>query len=311
MSCELKTGVLYKLAGFFSEKPTVKTWNKRFFVLNKKTMRLQYWTVSEEQVFREEGTISSDPIGDISLVSPNLTIKAAHSEPSMFGTRYPIEISGDSSGKTLILAAADLRTRCDWMEAFIEGQTRHVTNQKRAKLSRDIVRDKNHPEFKSLENQRLIMRENELKIKKYEAKILSMKEQNSSIKKEIPEQKPAVRASEKFGLRSTSADKPVRPAADFWKQLKAATLPAAPIVPVAGSGARGPTVEKDTPAAPAASAPIKVIPHHDVRLLSEGGEEDLSLAQMSVFDLIGSGKLDGFITPNIRNSNTNVRSAVC
>eukprot|EP00116_Pleurobrachia_bachei_P009503 sb/3469765/ len=130
MSCELKTGVLYKLAGFFSEKPTVKTWNKRFFVLNKKTMRLQYWTVSEEQVFREEGTISSDPIGDISLVSPNLTIKAAHSEPSMFGTRYPIEISGDSSGKTLILAAADLRTRCDWMEAFIEGQTRHVTNQK-------------------------------------------------------------------------------------------------------------------------------------------------------------------------------------
>ena len=39
-----------------------------------------------------------------------------------------------------------------------------------------------------------------------------------------------------------------------------------------------------------------------MRLLAEGGEEDLSLAQMGVFGVIGSGKLDGFITPNIRNS---------
>ena len=41
MKGEIKTGVLYKLAGFFSEKPTARTWNKRFFVFNKKSMRLQ------------------------------------------------------------------------------------------------------------------------------------------------------------------------------------------------------------------------------------------------------------------------------
>ena len=62
---------------------------------------LQYWAVSEEQAFRSDGSISTDPIGDISLVSPNLTIKAAHSEASMFGTRLmsSVNLCSDSLTK--------------------------------------------------------------------------------------------------------------------------------------------------------------------------------------------------------------------
>ncbi|XP_063682181.1 uncharacterized protein LOC134817028 [Bolinopsis microptera] len=169
---DVKYGGLFKQSGFFKPNNN-KSWGKRFFLFNTRTMLLQYWPGEEERIFKVEQAVSGPPRSSISLLTSNLVVESLPVERSMFGQKFPIKISAGPafSGRVLVLAASSFVARETWIKA-IQNSIENLKERQRVKvIQTKIVKDPNQAGYNSLENQYMMVKEKESQVKELEQKI--------------------------------------------------------------------------------------------------------------------------------------------
>lgn len=169
---DVKYGSLFKQSGFFKPSNN-RSWGKRFFLFNTRTMLLQYWPAEEARIFKIEQAVRGPPRSSISLLSSNLRVESGPIERSMFGQKFPIKISNGPAfaGRTLVLAANSPVARETWINAIQSSIENLSERQKVNVIQTKIITDPSQPGYNSVENQYMMVKEKEAQVKELDSKI--------------------------------------------------------------------------------------------------------------------------------------------